>query len=138
MDQGESGTGFAVGQEPSAGDLETGAVGQGPIQGPEVIVGTEPVPTQPSAESQNPDMSDSKKDKTTSYVKLTETILEKGLFTLKKFAGFIPAPALGTAIEAVCACIDHYHVRSSNLFLRILNIENDYRRSQATGRSWRS
>ena len=50
-------------------------------------------------------------------MKLTDTILEKGLFTLKKFAGFIPAPALGTAIEAVCACIDHYHVRSSNLFL---------------------
>ena len=131
--QGESGN--AVGQEPSTRDLETSAVGQDPIQGPEGIVGTEPISTQPSAESQSPDTSDSKKDKATSYVKLTGTILEKGLFTLKKSAGFIPVPALGTAIEALCACIDHYHVKSSNLFLRILNIENYYRRSQTTRRN---
>ncbi|KAK7439188.1 hypothetical protein VKT23_017678 [Stygiomarasmius scandens] len=112
--QGESGTGSAVGQEPSAGDLETGVEGQGPIQGPEGIVGTEPASTQLSAESQNPDMSDSKKDKTTSYVKLTGTILEKGLFTLKEFAGLIPVPALEPAIKAVCGCIEHYHKISDN------------------------
>ncbi|KAK7439205.1 hypothetical protein VKT23_017695 [Stygiomarasmius scandens] len=112
--QGESGTGSAVGQEPSTGDFETSAVGQDPIQGPGGIAGTEPASTQPSGESQNPDMSDSKKDKATSYVKLTGTILEKGLLTLKEFAGFIPVPALEPAIKAVCGCIEHYHKISDN------------------------
>ncbi|KAK7434768.1 hypothetical protein VKT23_020046 [Stygiomarasmius scandens] len=48
------------------------------------------------------------------YLKLAGAVLEKSVFTLKKFSDLIPVPGLAPAINAVCACIEHYHQISEN------------------------
>ncbi|THU76765.1 hypothetical protein K435DRAFT_896817, partial [Dendrothele bispora CBS 962.96] len=49
-----------------------------------------------------------------SYFKLTGAILEKSVFVLKDFSGLIPVPGLEPAVNAVCACIKHFHKISNN------------------------
>ncbi|KAK7445777.1 hypothetical protein VKT23_014773 [Stygiomarasmius scandens] len=48
------------------------------------------------------------------YFKLTGAVLEKSVYTLKNFSELIPVPGLGPAVNAVCACIEHYHKVSKN------------------------
>ncbi|KAK7445758.1 hypothetical protein VKT23_014754 [Stygiomarasmius scandens] len=48
------------------------------------------------------------------YFKLAGTVLEKSVYTLKNFSELIPVPGLGPAVNAVCACIEHFHKISDN------------------------
>ena len=45
------------------------------------------------------------------YFKLAGAVLEKSIYTLKNFSKLIPVPALGPAMDAICACVEHFHVR---------------------------
>ncbi|KAK7445743.1 hypothetical protein VKT23_014738 [Stygiomarasmius scandens] len=48
------------------------------------------------------------------YFKLAGAVLEKSVYTLKNFSELIPVPGLGPAVNAVCACIEHFHKISEN------------------------
>lgn len=95
-------------QQGSGGSFSDISVSSEPIQG-----------TQANQENQTPGISiqsavgvqsSAMPPKETHTLHIAGSILEQGLKTLKGFAGFVPVPGLGPALDIVCGCIDVYHV----------------------------
>lgn len=96
-------------QQGSGGSFSDISVSSDPIRG-----------TQANQESQTPRISIQSaggvqssampQNKETHTLHIAGSILEQGLKTLKGFAGFVPVPGLGPALDIVCGCIDVYHV----------------------------